>query len=168
MSEREPSGKAPRTSRPPRSDFGRRVAKRSQELGLTRDEVADRAGAAAGYIRYVQENPALPDVALLSRAAGALQTTGTELDAVVCRTAPGAAPASASGIKVAFEVDHIKKALSQGWSVLVVGMAHKVTGPENVGRLVAGAHSKPWAGGDREVRTRIEPEHITGRLTQVR
>ena len=194
---------------------------------MTRDEVAARAGAAAGYIRYVEEHPALPDVALLLRVAGALETTVTELcganadlppglgeaayqpelvaldesqcrarlsthgvgrvsvtteagpaiipvnysvidDAVVFRTAPGAAPASASGTKVAFEVDHIEDALSRGWSVLVVGTAEEVTDPETIGRLAAEAHSKPWAGGAREAWIRIEPEHITGRLIQVR
>ncbi|GAA1880062.1 helix-turn-helix domain-containing protein [Streptantibioticus ferralitis] len=227
MSEQRASGKEPRTGRPERSDFGRRVAARRQELGLTRDEVAARAGAAAGYIRYVEEHPALPDVGLLLRVAGALETTVTDLcggnadlppglgeaayhpelvaldeaqcrarlsthgvgrvsvtteagpaiipvnysvidDAVVFRTAPDAAPATASGTKVAFEVDHIDEAMSQGWSVLVVGMAQQVTNPETIGRLVAEAHSKPWAGGDREVWIRIEPEHITGRLIQVR
>ncbi len=227
MSEQESSGKAARPGGPGRTDFGRRVAARRQELGLTRDEVAARAGAAAGYIRYVEENPSLPDVALLLRVAGALQTTVTELcggnadlppglgeaayhpelvaldeaqcrarlathgvgrvsattaagpaiipvnysvvdDAVVFATAPGTAPASASGTKVAFEVDHIEEALSQGWSVLVVGVAQQVTDPESIERLAAQAHSKPWAGGTREIWIRIEPEHITGRLIQVR
>ncbi|MCQ4042295.1 helix-turn-helix domain-containing protein [Streptantibioticus rubrisoli] len=227
MSEQEPASTAPRSGGAERSDFGRRVAARRQELGLTRDEVAARAGAAAGYIRYVEENPALPDIALLLRIAGALDTTVTELcggnadlppglgeaayrpelvaldeaqcrarlathgvgrvsvtteagpaiipvnysvidDAVVFRTAPGTAPASASGTRVAFEVDHIEEALSQGWSVLVVGPAQQVTDPDTIERLVAEARSKPWAGGDRELWIRIEPEHITGRLIRVR
>ena len=226
MAEQEPSGEAG-TGGAERSDFGRRVAARRQELGLTRDEVAARAGAAAGYLRYVEEHPTLPDVALLLRVAGALETTVTALcggdadlppgigeaayhpelveldeaqcrtrlsthgvgrvsvstaagpaiipvnysvidEAVVFRTAPGSAPAAVSGTKVAFEVDRIDEALSQGWSVLVVGTAQQVTDAETVGRLVAEAHSKPWAGGGRELWIRIEPERITGRLIQVR
>ncbi len=227
MSEQEPASNAPRSGEAGRSDFGRRVAARRQELGLTRDEVAARAGAAAGYIRYVEEHPSLPDVALLLRIAGALETTATELcganvdlppglgeaayrpelvtldeaqcrarlatpgvgrvsvtteagpaiiplnysvidGAVVFRTAPATAPASASETKVAFEADHIEEALSPGWSVLVVRPAQQVTGPESIKRLTAQAHSTPWAGGDRQLWIRIEPEHITGRLIRVR
>lgn len=83
--------------------------------------------------------------------------------AVVFRTAPHAAPAAAVGTEVAFEVDHVDEALSEGWSVLVVGPAHAVTDPHAVERLTERAHSKPWAGGERELWVSIRPSRLTGR-----
>jgi transcriptional regulator with XRE-family HTH domain len=55
-------------------DIGRRIAQRREELGLTREEAAARAGAAPGYLRYVEENPeATPEVNFLLRLAEALE-----------------------------------------------------------------------------------------------
>jgi hypothetical protein len=68
---------------------------------------------------------------------------------------------------VAFEVDHLDGALSQGWSVLVSGHAQAVTDPETVQRLEEQAYSMPWAGGQRELWIRIEPLGITGRRVTV-
>lgn len=83
--------------------------------------------------------------------------------AVVYRTAPSTTPAPAPGANVAFEVDHIDEALSQGWSVLVNGLAEHVTDPDTVKHLVATAHSTPWAGGDRDLWVRIAPQRMAGR-----
>ncbi|MFJ7271335.1 helix-turn-helix domain-containing protein [Streptomyces sp. NPDC099050] len=44
-----------------RSDLGRRVAARRTELGLSREDVALRAGSAESYIAYVEEGEARPD-----------------------------------------------------------------------------------------------------------
>lgn len=84
-------------------------------------------------------------------------------DAIVFRTAPNSAPAAAVGTDVAFEVDHVDEAMSQGWSVLAVGPARAVTEPEAVRRLADHAHSKPWAGGERELWVSIRPTQLTGR-----
>ncbi|MFE3411207.1 pyridoxamine 5'-phosphate oxidase family protein [Streptomyces mirabilis] len=84
-------------------------------------------------------------------------------DAIVFRTAPSSAPAAAVGTDVAFEVDHVDEAMSQGWSVLAVGPARAVTEPEAVRRLADHAHSKPWAGGERELWVSIRPTQLTGR-----
>ncbi|MER6310207.1 pyridoxamine 5'-phosphate oxidase family protein [Streptomyces sp. NPDC001657] len=83
--------------------------------------------------------------------------------AIAFRTAPGTAPAAAVGTKVAFEVDHVDEAMSQGWSVLVLGPARAVTEPDAVRRLTEQAHTKPWAGGERPLWVLIEPERLTGR-----
>ncbi|MFI8193737.1 pyridoxamine 5'-phosphate oxidase family protein [Streptomyces sp. NPDC085946] len=82
---------------------------------------------------------------------------------LVYRTAPDATPAAAVGTEVAFEVDHVDDALSQGWSVLAVGTARAVTDPEEVRRLDERAHSDPWAGGRRPLWVEIRPERLTGR-----
>ncbi|MET8138504.1 MULTISPECIES: DUF1918 domain-containing protein [unclassified Streptomyces] len=84
-------------------------------------------------------------------------------DAITLRTAPGSVVAQAVGTEVAFEVDHLDEAMSQGWSVLVVGAASSVTEPEAVRRLADRAHTEPWAGGDRQMWVSIRPERITGR-----
>jgi nitroimidazol reductase NimA-like FMN-containing flavoprotein (pyridoxamine 5'-phosphate oxidase superfamily) len=88
--------------------------------------------------------------------------------AVMFRTAPDAVPATAVGAQVAFEVDHIDEALSQGWSVLIHGFARAVTDPDAVRRLTELAYSGPWAGGERDVWVRLEPAEITGRRIAVR
>ncbi|WP_326600342.1 helix-turn-helix domain-containing protein [Streptomyces sp. NBC_01803] len=82
---------------------------------------------------------------------------------VAFRTAPGSVPDRAAGQRVAFEVDHIDEALSQGWSVLLVGTARRVTDPATVRHLGARAHSGPWAGGDRPQWLCIDAERVTGR-----
>ncbi|MER6787268.1 DUF1918 domain-containing protein [Streptomyces sp. NPDC000658] len=84
-------------------------------------------------------------------------------DAIVFRTAPNLTPAAAVGTEVAFEVDHMDEALSQGWSVLAVGPASVVTEPDAVRTLSEHAHSTPWAGGEREMWVSIRPAHLTGR-----
>ncbi|MFB7506045.1 pyridoxamine 5'-phosphate oxidase family protein [Streptomyces broussonetiae] len=84
-------------------------------------------------------------------------------DAIVFRTAPDSVTAAAAETEVAFEVDHVDEALSRGWSVLAVGPARVVTDPEAVRRLAQGAHTMPWAGGEREMWVSIEPALLTGR-----
>ncbi|WNF00757.1 pyridoxamine 5'-phosphate oxidase family protein [Streptomyces luomodiensis] len=223
----EPSGSSPAARQPigGGGDLGRRIALRRAQLGLSREEVAVRAGSSPGYVRYLEESPADPGAGTLLRIAAALETTttalhgyGTDLppglgqaghhpqlleldpvecrarlaahgvgrvsvstsrgpvivpvnysvidDAVVFRTAPEASPAAAAGTEVAFEVDHIDEALSQGWSVLVVGRARQVTEPAAVRELADKAFSTPWPGGSRDLWLRIEPTSITGRRIQ--
>lgn len=88
---------------------------------------------------------------------------------VAFRTAPGAAPAATVGDQVAFEVDQVDEALSQGWSVLVRGRARAVTDPVVVRRLDALAYSRPWVGEHgRDLWVRIDEEGITGRRIAVR
>jgi len=84
-------------------------------------------------------------------------------DAIAFRTAPGSVPAAAVGTDVAFEVDHLDEALSQGWSVLAVGPARAVTDPDAARRLAGGAYGEPWAGGEREMWVSIRPTRLTGR-----
>ncbi|WP_328835181.1 DUF1918 domain-containing protein [Streptomyces europaeiscabiei] len=84
-------------------------------------------------------------------------------DAIVFRTAPDLTPAAAVGSEVAFEVDHMDEAVSQGWSVLAVGPADVVTDPDTVRRLTEHAHTTPWPGGERTMWVSIRPAHLTGR-----
>jgi nitroimidazol reductase NimA-like FMN-containing flavoprotein (pyridoxamine 5'-phosphate oxidase superfamily) len=63
--------------------------------------------------------------------------------------------------KVAFEIDSIDTASREGWSVLIQGPAHHVTGTGEDAVRQAGIES--WAPGDRELFVRIVPSRITGR-----
>ncbi|MGW9079878.1 helix-turn-helix domain-containing protein [Streptomyces kronopolitis] len=63
----------------PRSDLGRRVAMRRQQLGLTREEVAARAAASPGFLQYVEESAAEPGIGFMLSLADALETTVAEL-----------------------------------------------------------------------------------------
>ncbi|MEU2738321.1 pyridoxamine 5'-phosphate oxidase family protein [Streptomyces sp. NPDC007095] len=228
MCEQTSPNAASATADSAQGDIGRRIAQRREELGLTREETASRAGTAPGYVQYLEEqSTAMPGTAVLIRLADALSTSVTALrggdadlppgvgraalhpelvelsaeecrtrlsmhgvgriamdtpdgpivvplnytvidDAVMFRTAPDAVPATAVGAHVAFEVDHIDEALSQGWSVLIRGFARAVTDPDAVRRLTELAYSGPWAGGERDVWVRIEPADITGRRIAVR
>lgn len=60
-------------------DLGRRVAKRRRSLGLTRQELAGRAGIDPGYLAYLEENAASPTAGTVERLAAALDTSGEEL-----------------------------------------------------------------------------------------
>ncbi|MFD7443302.1 DUF1918 domain-containing protein [Streptomyces sp. NPDC059909] len=84
-------------------------------------------------------------------------------DAIAFRTTPDSVPAAAVGTDVAFEIDHLDEAASQGWSVLVVGPARAVMEPDAVRRLGDQAHTRPWAGGEREMWVLIQPQRLTGR-----
>ncbi|MFI5820158.1 helix-turn-helix domain-containing protein [Streptomyces rishiriensis] len=211
----------------PSGDLGRRLAARRTQLGLTREETADRAGMDPGYLRHLEEHSdASPSHGALLRLAGALETTlssltggdadqppgpglaghspeFTELSRTECgdllsthgvgrlavptakgpvivpvnysvidgtivfRTAQGATPSLAVGCPVAFEIDRIDEAFSQGWSVLVRGHARMVTDLGEARLLARRAHSTPWAGGRRDVWVRIEPYAVTGRRITV-
>jgi hypothetical protein len=80
---------------------------------------------------------------------------------VVFRTSD-AMTASVSGI-VAFEVDHIDEAMSEGWSVLVRGHARPIQDADDP-RTAAGLDIEPWAGGERLNLIRMVPFEMTGRV----
>ncbi|MFF7966566.1 pyridoxamine 5'-phosphate oxidase family protein [Streptomyces sp. NPDC007903] len=84
-------------------------------------------------------------------------------DAIVFRTAPGSVPAAAAGTEVAFEVDRLDEAMSRGWSVLAVGPASMVTDTDTMRKLARHTHTRPWAGGERDMWMSIRPTSLTGR-----
>jgi nitroimidazol reductase NimA-like FMN-containing flavoprotein (pyridoxamine 5'-phosphate oxidase superfamily) len=63
--------------------------------------------------------------------------------------------------QVAFEIDSFHVETHQGWSVLIQGPAHHVTGAGEDAVRAAGIES--WAPGERELFVRIVPSRITGR-----
>ncbi len=69
------------------------------------------------------------------------------------------------GRRVSFEVDHVDETFSTGWSVLLSGTARRVVDPEEL-EAVRALDVVPWAGGDRDVYFRLQPDLITGRQLQ--
>ena len=82
---------------------------------------------------------------------------------VVLRTGVDTALAARLDCRVAFEVDRLDEALSQGWSVLLAGHATRVSQEEQVRRIEAHTRLQPWAGGARDVYVQIHPRRISGR-----
>jgi Pyridoxamine 5'-phosphate oxidase len=87
---------------------------------------------------------------------------------IAIRTGEGTAIDGHAGELVAFEVDHVDEALSQGWSVLVRGPAHRVTHPAELQIVRHDASIWPWPGGGRDVYVRVIPDTITGRRIESR
>lgn len=86
-------------------------------------------------------------------------------EVLVVRTASGPTLDAASSANVTFEVDALDPVTRTGWSVLVRGLAERVTErhrPELVGRTRA-AGAQPWAPGERDEWLRILPHRVTGR-----
>jgi len=63
---------------------------------------------------------------------------------------------------IAFEVDHMDAMAHTGWSVLVVGHAHVVTGRAEIAQLDA-LPLRPWASSDDDQYVRITAGVISGR-----
>ncbi len=202
-------------------DLARRVTHRRNELGLSTEELARRAGVDAWFLAYFeQSSDTTLSAGALLRLAVALDTTpftleGGQVDrppgegraganpvleslttqecedhlaaggigrivlstsagpvaypvnfvftdgAVVFRTST-AMTDSIAGV-VAFEVDHIDEAMSEGWSVLVRGHARRIEDPDER-EAVARLDLEPWAGGARLNLIGIEPFEMTGRV----
>jgi transcriptional regulator with XRE-family HTH domain len=210
---------SPRWDRP--GDLGRRITRRRQELGLSVDELAERAGMAPAFLEWVETRPAEVGAGGIARIAAALGTSRQELlggdqgappgrggpdrrvvlaeltdeecrsrlgrqgvgrvvfqmggalivrpvnykmvdGCLLFRTEPGGALAEVVGRRVVVEVDRLDEVLSQGWSVLVSGVAEEDR--RDVDRPGTGEEEpQPWAGGPRELLVRIHPSRITGR-----
>ncbi|WP_440073572.1 pyridoxamine 5'-phosphate oxidase family protein [Streptosporangium sp. OZ121] len=78
-------------------DLGRRIARRREDLGLTRDELARRAGIDPGYLAYLEDAVASPNTGTVNRVATALDTRpedllGGHVDLPPGRGRPGSRP----------------------------------------------------------------------------
>jgi nitroimidazol reductase NimA-like FMN-containing flavoprotein (pyridoxamine 5'-phosphate oxidase superfamily) len=80
---------------------------------------------------------------------------------VFCTT-PGTKLSSAAGAPVAFEVDGVRTLYRSGWSVLVQGVAHAVTDPEEIERLRRGPLTS-WANPGPQQWIRVSIDEISGR-----
>jgi len=82
---------------------------------------------------------------------------------VVVRTSEGSLIEAHGDDRAAFEVDHVDEVLCQGWSVLLVGQAHRVLQPGELRNVREASLAGPWPDGDHDVYVRIVPDQISGR-----
>jgi nitroimidazol reductase NimA-like FMN-containing flavoprotein (pyridoxamine 5'-phosphate oxidase superfamily) len=64
--------------------------------------------------------------------------------------------------RVAFQLDDVDEFYQSGWSVLVVGHAHRIDDPDEL-NLHVDDRPEPWASGSRTLYIEIEPDAVTGR-----
>lgn len=79
-------------------------------------------------------------------------------DILIATTGYSSIARSATGARVAFEVDEIDAYTESGWSVVVRGRAHRESHLESSDNA-----PYPWAEGNRAYLIRIRPDVITGR-----
>ncbi|MFX4292958.1 helix-turn-helix domain-containing protein [Streptomyces bohaiensis] len=110
----EPHESMPSASgRTPPGDLGRRITARRLALGLSREEVADRARTTTGYIAYLEENPApSPGLGVVLRVAHALETTGAALHGAAAGPPPGIGRAALRARLVAMDEEESRNHLS--------------------------------------------------------
>ncbi|MCX4553498.1 pyridoxamine 5'-phosphate oxidase family protein [Streptomyces sp. NBC_01267] len=82
------------TAHAPRSDLGRRVMARREQLGLSRDALAERAGSVPSYVEYVEERQATPSIGFMLSLADALETTVGALTGSDTELPPGTGQAA--------------------------------------------------------------------------
>jgi transcriptional regulator with XRE-family HTH domain len=83
--------------------------------------------------------------------------------AIVIRTGAGSLIALHGDGPVTFEADHFDLELGQGWSVLVLGHAHRVLQPGELRHLREECDMRPWPAGEHDLFVRIVPAKLTGR-----
>ncbi len=82
---------------------------------------------------------------------------------IVIRTGAGSLIAGKADGPVSFEADHFDLELGQGWSVLVIGDAHRVLQPGELRHLREECDLRPWPAGEHDLFVRIVPAQLTGR-----
>lgn len=95
-------------------DLGRRVAHHRERLGLTREEVAERAGVSAGYVEYLEESPAGPTSETVARLAEALGTTVEDLRGGGLERPLGRGPAAASPVLEKLDREECLRLIASG------------------------------------------------------
>ncbi|NRQ39235.1 helix-turn-helix domain-containing protein [Nonomuraea sp. NN258] len=76
-------------------DLGRRLIHHRERLGLSHEQVAERACTSPGYVRHLEEHAESPGSSVLYRLADALETTVDDLLGAGADRPPGRGPAMA-------------------------------------------------------------------------
>ncbi|WP_236238776.1 pyridoxamine 5'-phosphate oxidase family protein [Streptomyces sp. CC228A] len=139
-----------------KGDIGRRVAARREQLGLSREEVALRAGSAPGYIQYLEEQTATPGMGFLLRLADALETTVVALTGGTADLTPGTGHA-------AYHPELVELGAEEAWELL---------GSHGVGRVAVTSPEGPailpvnYLVSGREVAFRTQPGSAPSRAAR--
>lgn len=95
-------------------DLAKRLARRRRALGLTQEEVANRADMDPGYVNHLEHHPAAPTVGTLIQLADALDTTVAELLGSIPERAPGHGRASLRPVLAKMTDDECRHLLAAG------------------------------------------------------
>ncbi|MER6950840.1 pyridoxamine 5'-phosphate oxidase family protein [Nonomuraea sp. NPDC000554] len=96
------------------TDLGRRIAHHRERLGLSIEQLADRAELSSGYVRFLEEQPGSPTSDTLSQLAGALETTVDELLGGSAEKPPGRGPAMAHPSVETLDTDRCLRLIAPG------------------------------------------------------
>ncbi|GII96011.1 helix-turn-helix domain-containing protein [Sinosporangium siamense] len=88
-----------------RSDLGRRLARRREDIGLSRKELAERTEMDPGYLAYLEERAAHPGGDTLRRLATALATSVDDLLGCRADSPPGHTGGESAGVAVLDKLD---------------------------------------------------------------
>ncbi|GAA2310489.1 hypothetical protein GCM10010149_71110 [Nonomuraea roseoviolacea subsp. roseoviolacea] len=95
-------------------DLGRRIAYHRERRGLTREQLAERAAMAPGYVEYVEEHPDTIATGALTRLAGALGVSPGELLGGSADRPPGPGPARAAPMLEKLDRDECLRLIAPG------------------------------------------------------
>lgn len=95
-------------------DFGRRIRHHRDLLGLTREQVAERAGMTAGNVQYYEDNADVPDTGTVNRLAAALETSAQDLMGGGRDRPPGPGPAMAHPVVEALDPEECLRLIAPG------------------------------------------------------
>ncbi|MDQ2876842.1 MAG: pyridoxamine 5'-phosphate oxidase family protein [Actinomycetota bacterium] len=125
-----------------------------QRAGLTRDECLRMVGSAP-FGRIVFTVGALPAVQPVAHLLDGAQ--------IIIRARLGAAISSAvhgSGTIVAYQADRIDPVQRAGWSVVIIGRAHRVTSEAQAARYRESL--PPWIDGEMDEVIAIDADVVSG------
>jgi hypothetical protein len=114
-------------SPPDPGDLSKRIARRRADLGLSRAQLAARAGMSARYVEYLERYPARPGGAALRRLAAALRTTPATLLGAGAQAPPG----------------YGRQPGPPAITKLMPAECHRLIAPGGVGRIAFGTASGP-------------------------
>ncbi|MFD1546057.1 pyridoxamine 5'-phosphate oxidase family protein [Nonomuraea guangzhouensis] len=95
-------------------DLGRRITHHRERLGLTLEQVADRADMSPGYLQYLEEQPGTPTADAMYRLAGALETTVDDLLGGTVDRPPGRGRAKTAPTLESLDHDECLKLIEPG------------------------------------------------------
>ncbi|MEV0236294.1 pyridoxamine 5'-phosphate oxidase family protein [Nonomuraea sp. NPDC050786] len=95
-------------------DFGRRISYHRDRLGLTVEQVAERADMSTGYVQYLESHLDMPDMGTVTRLAAALETTVQDLLGGGRDRPPGPGPAAAHPVLEVLEPEECLRLVAPG------------------------------------------------------
>ncbi len=157
------------------TDLGRRVAEQRAKAGLSREEVAERAGMSPGYLTYVETSSSPnPTHATLMRLAAALDTSPNVLTGAGLTMPPGQRGSSANCQLEELTPDQCREYIAAGGvgrflfddesrGPVAIAVNYKMDGPDVVFRTNSGA---AVAEGTHHQKVSFDVDHVDDALCE--